>query len=78
MQVFPRSQATDCAACADPLLLQFVHMMVDSDPGANCKSGYQGKRLSLDLAAADEQANKAAAAVPAAAPAAAPAAVAAQ
>jgi hypothetical protein len=56
------------------LLMQFVHMMVDSDPGANCKSGYQGKRLSLDLAAADEQANKAAAPATAGAAAAAAAA----
>jgi hypothetical protein len=55
------------------LLPQFVHMMVDSDPGSNCKSSYQGKRLSLDLAAADQQASKAA---PAATGAAAPAAAA--
>lgn len=31
-------------------------MMVDSDPGANAKCAYTGKRLSLDLAAAEQRA----------------------
>ena len=30
-------------------------MMVDSDPGAHGKHGYQGHRLSMDLAPGDDQ-----------------------
>ena len=45
------------AAFLPPLfVLQFVHMMVDSDPVANATCAYTGKRLSLDLAAAEQRA----------------------
>lgn len=55
---------------------EFVHMMVDSDPGASAKHAYTGRRISLDLAAAEDQATSAPAATAAAAPAGAPAAAA--
>lgn len=55
------------AACC----LQFVHMMVDSDPGASAKNAYTGRRISLDLAAGGEQAASAPSPAPAAAAAAA-------
>jgi len=47
------------------MLLQFVHMMVDSDPGSHGQQGYQGRRLSVDLAAAEDQQKPAEAPVPA-------------
>lgn len=46
---------------------QFVHMMVDSDPGAHGKHAYQGRRISLDLGGVENDQQPAASPAPPAA-----------
>lgn len=75
LQIWPRIPKVLTGCCgfvcvivfAAACRLQFVHMMVDSDPGASAKHAYTGRRISLDLAASGEQATSAPSPAPAAA-----------